>query len=122
MFTVKKHVGSWKTKTNQQPKYMPKIFEYLGILIFFYSNEHEPIHVHARKGDNESKAEFIIQNGEITEIKIQQVKGIKPLNKPEMKAFKDFLEVYANKIVEKWIDYFILHKNVEFERITKKVK
>ncbi len=22
---------------------MPKIFEYLGILIFFYSNEHEPI-------------------------------------------------------------------------------
>ena len=24
---------------------MPKIFEYLGILIFFYSNEHEPIHV-----------------------------------------------------------------------------
>jgi hypothetical protein len=35
---------------------MPKIFEYLGILIFFYSNEHEPIHVHAKKGEFESKA------------------------------------------------------------------
>ncbi len=35
---------------------MPKIFEYLGILIFFYSNEHEPIHVHAKKGEYESKA------------------------------------------------------------------
>ena len=25
---------------------MPKLFEYLGIVILFYSNEHEPIHVH----------------------------------------------------------------------------
>jgi hypothetical protein len=38
---------------------MPKIYEYLGILIFFYSYEHEPIHVHAKKGDNESKASSI---------------------------------------------------------------
>lgn len=58
---------------------MPKIFEYLGILIYFYSNEHEPIHVHERKGDNECKAEFTIKDGIITEIKIQQVKGLSPL-------------------------------------------
>lgn len=101
---------------------MPKIFEYLGILIFFYSNEHEPIHVHARKGNNESKAEFIIQNGEIVEIRIKQVKGISHLNKAEMKLFKEFLEIFADKIIQKWIDYFILHKDVEFERITKRVK
>lgn len=101
---------------------MPKIFEYLGILIFFYSNEHEPIHVHARKGENESKAEFIIQNGEITEIRIKQVDRFKPLNNSEMKLFKEFLEIFANKIVQKWIDYFILHKDVEFERITKRIR
>jgi hypothetical protein len=34
---------------------MPKIFKYLGIIVFFYSNEHEPIHVHAKKGEYESK-------------------------------------------------------------------
>jgi hypothetical protein len=101
---------------------MPKIFEYLGILIFFYSNEHEPIHVHARKGECESKAEFLIQNGEINEIKIKQTKGISPLNTNEMKLFKEFLENYADKIIQKWIDYFILHKDVEFERITKRIK
>ena len=39
---------------------MPKIFEYLGILLFFYSNEHEPIHVHGRYSGSESKAEFYI--------------------------------------------------------------
>lgn len=27
---------------------MPKIYEYLGIMIMFYSNEHEPIHVHGK--------------------------------------------------------------------------
>lgn len=42
---------------------MPKIFEYLGIILFFYSNEHEPIHVHATYGEFESKAEFYIING-----------------------------------------------------------
>jgi len=30
-----------------QKKEMPKIFEYLGIVLLFYSKEHEPIHVHA---------------------------------------------------------------------------
>ena len=39
---------------------MPKIFEYLGIVIMFYSNEHEPIHVHGKFQAQESKAEFII--------------------------------------------------------------
>jgi hypothetical protein len=45
---------------------MPGIFEYLGILIFFYSNEHEPIHVHGKCGGFESKAEFHIVNGIVT--------------------------------------------------------
>jgi hypothetical protein len=27
---------------------MPKIFEYFGIVILFYSNEHEPVHVHGK--------------------------------------------------------------------------
>lgn len=26
---------------------MPKLFEYLGLILRFYSSEHEPIHVHA---------------------------------------------------------------------------
>jgi len=101
---------------------MPKIFEYLGILIFFYSNEHEPIHVHAKKGAYESKAEFIIINGEISEIKITNISGVRPLKGKDLKDFEVFIEKYADKIVEKWISYFIYHKDVDFEKITKKLK
>ncbi len=101
---------------------MPKIFEYLGIVIFFYSNEHEPIHVHANKGGLESKAEFIIVEGIITEIRISNIKEVKPLRGAELKDFKTFLEKYAEEIVEKWINYFVYHKDVEFEKITRRLK
>ena len=101
---------------------MPKIFEYLGILIFFYSNEHEPIHVHGKCNGFESKAEFYIVGGEIVEIKIKLVKGARPLTGIKLKNFEVFLEKYADKIVEKWIDYFVYHKNIAFERINTRIK
>lgn len=101
---------------------MPKIFEYLGIIIFFYSNEHEPIHVHATYGGLESKAELYIVNGTVSEIKIKLVSGKKPLDSGKLKDFEKFLEVYAEQIVKKWIDYFVYHKDVSFEKITKKLK
>jgi len=101
---------------------MPKIFEYLGILIFFYSNEHEPIHVHGKYDGFESKAEFYIVDGKIVEIKIKSIKGLRPLTGGKLNDFKDFLEKYADKIVQKWIDYFVYHKDVEFEKINTRIK
>lgn len=101
---------------------MPKIFEYLGILIFFYSNEHEPIHVHARKGEFESKAEFLIIDGKVSEIRISKIKGRKPIKGKDLNNFKVFIEEYAEKIIDKWIDYFVYHKEVDFEKITKRLK
>lgn len=94
----------------------------IGIIIFFYSNEHEPIHVHAKKGKYQSKAEFIIADGKIIEIRIKENKGFKPLMGKDLRNFKDFLSIYASKIVDKWIDYFIYRKEIKFERIIKKVK
>jgi hypothetical protein len=101
---------------------MPKLYEYLGILIFFYSNEHEPVHVHARYGSKESRAEFVISNGNIEEIRIMPIRTSEPLTGNKLNDFKDFLEKYGEKIVEKWINYFILHKEVEFERINIRIK
>ena len=100
---------------------MPKIFEYLGILIFFYSNEHEPIHVHAKYGEYESRAEFYIVNGKIVEIRIELIKGKKPLTGKKLKDFKIFLKQYGDKIVQKWFEYFVLHKDVKFEKISTKI-
>jgi len=101
---------------------MPSIFEYLGILIFFYSNEHEPIHVHGKYSGLESKAEFYIVDGKIVEIRIKPIKGYKPLTGSKLKDFEDFLEAYSDKIVQKWIDYFVYHKDIEMEKINTRIK
>ncbi|MEZ4774749.1 MAG: DUF4160 domain-containing protein [Bacteroidia bacterium] len=100
---------------------MPKLYEYLGIVLFFYSNEHEPIHVHARQGEYESKAEIFVLNGKIAEIIISDVKGRKPLKGKELNHLKTFLTHYADEIVSKWIDYFVYHREVTFEKITQKL-
>jgi len=47
---------------------MPKLYEYLGIIIFFWSNEHEPIHVHGEYQGRESKAEIIVEDGKVVRI------------------------------------------------------
>ncbi len=46
---------------------MPKLYEYFGLIILFYSNEHEPIHVHGKYQGQESKAEIIFENGDFKE-------------------------------------------------------
>jgi len=37
---------------------MPKLYEYLGLIFFFYSNEHLPIHVHVSFAEFENKIEL----------------------------------------------------------------
>ncbi len=34
---------------------MPKLFEYLGLILRFFSNEHEPIHIHAFYKESQNK-------------------------------------------------------------------
>ena len=82
-------------------------------MILFYSNEHEPIHVHGKYQGRESKAEFMIKNGEVVGITIQSVKGRKPLPSNVLNEFTKFVHVYSDQIVQKWIDYFVLHKRVK---------
>ncbi|MDP2576031.1 DUF4160 domain-containing protein [Vibrio penaeicida] len=99
---------------------MPKIYEYLGIVLFFYSNEHEPIHIHGKHQGKESKAEIHLKNGRITKIVIKD-KGV-GLDSKKKKEFQEFVEVYASDIVDKWVDYFVKKKHVSPISITKKVK
>ena len=95
---------------------------YLGIIIMFYSNEHEPIHVHGKYQTFESKAEFIITDGKIIDINIKNVKGKKALPNKELKEFKNFVNKFQDDIVQKWIDYFIYHKSIQCIKIEGKVK
>jgi hypothetical protein len=101
---------------------MPKLYEYFGLIIMFYANEHEPVHVHGKFQVRESRAEIIVVNGEIVEIRYGNVAGRAPLASTEMRNFEELVSARASDIVSKWIDFFVLHKPVKSERITRRLK
>lgn len=41
---------------------MPKLYEYFGLIVMFYVNEYEPVHLHRKSQGREARAEFIIIN------------------------------------------------------------
>ena len=100
---------------------MPKIYEYLGLIFYFYSNEHEPIHVHVTKAERETVFELILENGQLLEIKKRKAKAHQPLTVKEQKEAIIFIKEFYKKIIEKWINFFVLKKAVKATKITRKL-
>lgn len=101
---------------------MPKIYEYLGFIFFFFSNEHEPIHVHVTKSGQQTVFELILMNGDLVEIRSRAESGYEPLGEKDAKTAEEFIRAYYKNIVEKWMNFFVLKKRVRCTQITKKVK
>lgn len=84
---------------------MPTLFEYLGITVFFFSDDHLPIHVHAEYGKYYMKALLHTENGKVKSIEYLPV-GNKPIfPEAKQKDFVNLVEKYKQDIVEKWIDF-----------------
>jgi hypothetical protein len=63
---------------------VPTVFVKEGFRFFFYSNDHEPMHVHVRKGDGE--AVFNLDGGvelrESVGLKVQELRRAESLQRP----------------------------------------
>ena len=100
---------------------MPKIFEYFGFIFLFYSNEHEPIHVHVMKDGHEAIFEIILENGELVEIHKRNSDKIPPLSEKDISTAEAFVKKYYKNIVDKWVNFFIYKKRIRSTKITKKL-
>jgi hypothetical protein len=100
---------------------MPTIYIYLGFVFKFYSDEHEPIHVHAIAHGCETAFEVLLENGVVSEIRTRTISGKRPLSSQDEKKAREFVEAYAGNIVEKWVNFFIKKKNIRITKITKKI-
>jgi hypothetical protein len=101
---------------------MPKLYEYFGLVVFFYANEHEPIHVHGEFQGTHARAEIILKNGRVLRIVFSNVGGKPPLAGSKMKDFQVLVRVKADDIVRRWVDFFVLKKHNQPEIITRRVK
>lgn len=68
-----------------------------GYNFFFYSNEHEPIHVHVRSGSG--KAKFDVTD----EVQLLESKGMKV---PELRKAQELAEENVETIRSKWHEFF----------------
>ena len=99
-----------------------KIYEYLGLIFFFYANEHLPIHVHVSLAEFESKFELEYVNGKLSNIRVEKVKGRLSLPSYEESEAVKFIKKYHEGIVEKWTKFFIQNKKVSCELVNVKIK
>ena len=76
---------------------MPTLFTVFGFRFLFYSNDHEPIHVHVIKGNSEAR--FQVQ----PEVMLLDNKGLKPA---ELKVAESLVEENKEMIIERWKVFF----------------
>ena len=75
---------------------MPTIFELFGLRFFFFANEHEPIHVHVVKGQDNAKIEIE------PEIRLKYNHGLKA---QDVKRALMLAKMYKSEILETWEKY-----------------
>jgi len=75
---------------------MPKIFEKYGYKFFFYSNEHEPVHVHVRHGGGE--AVFVVER----RVELRESQGLKVR---ELARAAEIATEHRDLIIEKWHEH-----------------
>lgn len=100
---------------------MPKIFEYFGFIFYFYSNEHEPIHVHVRLGEKETIFELMMMDGKLEEIKIRRKKGVEQLSEKDKSTAMAFIRKYHKNILDKWFKFFVMKQKIKSTTITKRI-
>jgi len=76
---------------------MPTVFARDGFKFFFYSNDHEPVHVHVRRGGGE--AVFIVGD----EVILRESTGLKL---GELSQAQDLAEHHRQLIIRKWHEHF----------------
>ena len=86
---------------------MPEIFRIFGMRFFFYSREHEPMHVHVKNSDGMAK--FDITKDGIVLVKNEGIKT------KDIKAAEMVLEENKELAIEKWNEYF--GKNISDENL-----
>lgn len=72
---------------------MPELFRMFGMKFFFFSLEHEPIHIHVRNADGKAKFNLI------PEVSLIEAKGMKP---KDLVLAEALINEKKDEIVAKW--------------------
>lgn len=74
---------------------MPRVFRYFGFLFHFYSNDHEPKHVHVDGKGTKNKYNLESNQWESTQAKPN-----------DLKKAEEVIQKRKNEIISKWDNHF----------------
>ncbi len=77
---------------------MPEVFRFYGFSFFFYSKEHEPIHVHVE--GNDGMAKFDWDGEKFVLVETHNIKA------GDMKKIKFAIDENADIIISRWNEHF----------------
>ena len=77
---------------------MPEIFKFYGFSFFFYSREHEPIHVHVE--GNGGYAVYDLEDGSFVLREKQNIKA------NDQKKIESVIEENKDIIIKRWKEHF----------------
>ena len=101
---------------------MPKLYEYFGLIFLFYSDDHDPMHLHVQSGDREGIIMLIIVEGVLEELRWRRKRGAEMLTEKEQREAEIFVTAMKGDIVKKWTAFYLEHKRIKPERITRRIK
>jgi hypothetical protein len=65
--------------------------------------------------------ELFIENAKVKQIKVRKVKGREHLETNDLKNALEFVEMYSEKIVSKWIDFFVYRIEIKNEKFLRRL-
>ena len=77
---------------------MPEVFRFFGFSFFFYSKEHEPIHIHVE--GNAGMAKFDWDGEQFVLVEKHNIKA------GDMKKIKFAIDENADIIISRWNEHF----------------
>ena len=82
---------------------MPELFRFYGFLFYFYSREHEPIHVHVEGSGGLAIFDY---DESMDEFVIREKRNIKS---NDLKRIREVIDNNKDIIVNRWKEYFKKH-------------
>ena len=77
---------------------MPEVFRFYGFSFFYYSKEHEPIHIHVEGKDGYAKYE--LQEESFVMVEVHNIK------RNDLKKIEQVIEDNKDLIIKHWNNYF----------------
>lgn len=97
---------------------MPTIYNYLGIFFYFWSDEHNPIHVHVEY----QGAECVVYLYKDGSFEIKNAVSKPHMDTQTLKKVKQFVRKRKDEMKDKWAEFHLHGKKPKIEKITRRIK